>query len=772
MRKVQGIFLISVMFVALVISMFAISALATAPGGLLRSQNQARRQAAERAIRSGFDYAIARIRATPGGLWRAENTELVQLNGLTVREQSGQVEGWIQDNERWSRFRITFNSQDGPGGIDGLADAPQALPGLELSCNNLPFNQELSVPAMRADGQADPQASTRLQLPPHTVLLTVEGSCGSASMAGNLPTFTSSPILVKAEMVLQLSTTDIQLYDSVASTTGNLNFLVQAGQNVAFQAVGAGQGRLRSKGGLSVKDSNNQGGSLTSPRGEIRTSNNGNEIGSTQAGPNIVRKQENAADALFAVALDSAPQPGAGAVEMPAGVYEVDLVNGQPQVKYYEMSYADYKAARLAGTLTGGNSITMDSSIHLNVMPRGDHDGVEVHFSQDATVKAVGALKGLAIVPSKGAFQEGETPAPVAGGGGVVVLQAQAQVTSTRSDVYLALLANKIQSELSSGLAPAPANEMTVPSSFSVNPAFGTLLQAYANGPNTINTFGPDIYFSGNTVTSMQYFPASWDGLPGIYNFQLGSLQLAQQMWTDLNPSRTAALEAFMGTPVPIGFGGATQPPDVGFNGVTDIPETLDDSDPATTTAATSGGLAVKDLKVRLEREGNSQDAVTLRGSGEVVLAGMLEGKGGAVVAQGDLSLLGNGLDLEASQGGASGINLYSAGNILVDGFAFDDSSSRYNNISLKGILYSWGDITVNAGKTGSSLSWGDFSLTGAMVAFGRDPANPSSAAQARNIDVTAHKTDLTFDPAYLFNLSQSPVNPNSRFVVRAYHQN
>ena len=152
------------------------------------------------------------------------------------------------------------------------------------------------------------------------------------------------------------------------------------------------------------------------------------------------------------------------------------------------------------------------------------------------------------------------------------------------------------------------------------------------------------------------------------------------------------------------------------------------------------------------------------------MLAGMLEGKGGAVVSAGNLSLLGNGVDLQASVDATSGINLYGCGDILIDGFAFDDSSSRYNNISLKGVMYSWGQITVNAGKVGSSLPWGRFDLTGAMVAFGRDPSS-SGTASARNISVTARSARLTFDPVYLSNLLDSPVSPDSRFVVRAYHQ-
>lgn len=759
----RGIFLVSVMFVSMVVAMFVMAALSMAPSSLYRTQHQARRQAAERAIHSGMDYALARVRATPGGWWRADEARQTRLDGLVAEEGDGLVTGWVRDGALWSRFRINFNRQDGPGGQDGMADAPTVEARIGLSCNNLPFNNELAVPAVSSP------AATRFQLPPHCLLMSVEGACGSVDASGATPVFVGEPVWQRAEVVWQLSSQDVQLYDSVASSTGGLDFVVDAGQNVSFQAVGEGEGRLRTKAGLSVTDKTAQGAALVSPRGEIRTAGNGNQVGSTTVAANIVRKQENPSDALYSIALDSAPRTGAGAAEIPAGVYEVDLVNGQPELKYYAMNYAEYKAQRLAGTLTGGTVVTLDSSVQVRVLPRQGQDGVEIQFTEATTVKAMGSqLKGLAIVPAKGAFQEADLPLLQAGGGG-------GGGSVPPSLVYLALLANRIQNRLGGG-GGIQTGSQTTPIT---DPNFTALLQAYQNGPGTLNTGGPDIYFNAGTnqLTGLDYFDVnSWDGLPGIYNYNLGSLQIAQHMWLEMaaDPSRQPALEAFMGQAIPTGFGGTVpQYFDVGFAGPTDVPETLPDTggDGTPSTGTPSAGLAVKDLKIKLERTGQGGESVVLRGSGDITLAGMLDGRGGAVVAEGNLALLGNGLDLEASQAAASSINLYSAGNILIDGFAFDDSSSRYNPISLKGVMYSWGDITVNAGNVGSNLPWADFSLWGSMVAYGRDPADPAATANPRNIKVVARHAELTFDPAYMFNLNHSPVNPNSSFRVRAYHQ-
>ena len=82
--------------------------------------------------------------------------------------------------------------------------------------------------------------------------------------------------------------------------------------------------------------------------------------------------------------------------------------------------------------------------------------------------------------------------------------------------------------------------------------------------------------------------------------------------------------------------------------------------------------------------------------------------------------------------------------------------------------MYAWGNITVNVGKLGSSLARGQFSLKGAVVAYGGDPGQ--SSVTPHNISVTASSANLIFDPAYLQNLEDSPVRSDSHFQVEVYH--
>lgn len=753
----KGVFLLGVMFLAVVVAMFATAALALAPASLQRSQQLSRRQAAERALRTGIDYALARIRATPGGHWRAQASTTLQLPGMVVREGDGQVEGWIEESGLWSRFRLSFNFRDGNGGADGLNDPGQPFEtGVGVSVNNLPFNFEAPVPTANASGVVQPQSPVRFQLPPHGLLLSVEGASGQVASGAMPPTqFWGLPSFARVETVMHATHSGFIGMDSVASATGDLDFVVRPGQRVSFEATAGTPSRLRTKGSLNVQNSELAGAELVSPSGEIRTPGQGNQVGITQVASNIVRQDEAATDSFYSIALGSTPQPGAGAITLGAGVYEVNLVNGQAEVKHYEMTYADYKAQRLAGTLTGGTEVTLDPAIQLNVLPREGRSLVEVHLTRDAQVQA-NSVSDLAIVPAKGAFQEADVAAQ---------LQTQPPLESEAVN-FLVQLADQIQIEMaSSAQSNWTINDhlASVQGGFSNTPQFRELLKIYAGGHaegNLSITGGPSFAYNTSGLTVVNQFSTHWDGL-AQGNYQLGSLRLAQHIWTNMTVDKQPFIQAFMqGASIPSGFGSGP-PPDVGFGGEEPPPEDPEDPLP-------SDGLSVRDLKVRLEDEQGG--SVTLRGAGETVLAGMLEGKGAAVVSPGNLSLLGNGVDLEASAGAASGVNLYSAGDILVDGFAFDNSASRYNSISLKGVMYAWGNIMINAGSMNASRPWAPFSLRGAMVAFGRDPAG-TGTPQSRRIQITARRASMFFDPAYLLNLTDNPISGESQFVVRAYHQ-
>lgn len=742
--------MVSMLLLAIVTAMFVSAAFSLGPASMARGRKLSQQQAAERAMRTGLDYAIARIRATPGGLWRAKDPYSVLTDGLVVTEGEGQVVGWVKDGAHWARFRFNFNRQDGSGGLDGLDDAATAPDAAVGVCvNNLVSNIDLPV---FPQGQG-PTATARFRLAPHTMLLKVEGCCGSVPMANGAPSrFSGTPTRVASESILGLDLGRGVSVDSVASAAGDLSFTVGQSGKVRFDSQGAGGARLRTKTGLSVLDSQGVGAALESPQGEIRTSNNGNQVGTTQVASQIRREQENAGDSFYRISKVSAPKLEAGAISLAGGVYEVDL-DGQQQivVRHFEMSYQDYKTAKLAGSLPAGTVVNLPSSIETTVNSNGL---VEVKFTKDTTLDSASSVTDFAVVPSKGAFQEGETPV-----GGALPVPV---------GTYLVQLANQIHSDFDAVLGDNIAGA----TNFSTSAGLAALLNASEGPSGSVTTPGGMVLTyqdSGTTIVSTQNWNSSWDGLGsqspyGNGQYQFGSLELAQFFWTRATtPEVAAALASYMGPP-PAGFGEGSPPDPEAAEGASD----------------SSKGLAVKDLKIKLSSQAISGDVnivttineegVTLRFPGNVVLAGRLDGQGGAVVADGNISLLGNGVDLKAGQT-SNKLNLYSAGNIVIDGFAFDDSSSVYNNVNLEGVAYAWGGLTVNVGKLGSKLDWGNFTLRGAMVAFGGDPEQEAGSTDSSSIQIVARDADLLFDGAYLLNLQDSPVKPNSSFVVRAYQQ-
>ncbi|MFN8610144.1 MAG: hypothetical protein U0931_21555 [Vulcanimicrobiota bacterium] len=727
MRRRLGSFLIQVIFFAIVVAMFVSASIAIAHSATLRGQQQARKQRAERAIKSGIDYAIARVRATPGGDWRAQTATTVQIGDLFVSEKDGQVIGWLREGENWSRFRMTFNFRNGAGGADRLDDPTTGVQTLSPCFNNLMANSGFPMPT-------DPTVATaldaRLLVPAHSLLLRIEGASGSASASpGSSPAdFYSSPAILQAESIQQLQLTSTPQTDAVLSSPGSLKFWVKAGQAVTLDSEGASQARMRTKTDLEVLDETGGGGFLASPAGQLRTPNVGRDTGRTQILSTTMSFQsEQATDPLYRITLGQAPATSTGSAQLDAGVYEVNLVNGSPVIKRFAMSIAAYKAQRVLGPVAGGSVVTLDPSVGVTV--KGGK--VELHFSKDTRVNPSGTLQDLAIVPAGGAYQEADNPPPPPPlGGGALSTQER----------YVADLATLLEQQLimAPTMATAGQSTSTTYTGFAdVRPSVFSAIQKLNPGARSV-TAGPiTLDLGAGTVDGISGWDAqNRDALPGTYNYSNGALLLAQALLA--NSSCQRDVEEMLGQPLPSFVAGIPTP----------APRT------------SSAGLSVDDLAIRLEGPGTStglSDPVTLRGQRDILLGGAVQGLGGAIVAPGNLSLLGNGAYLRA----ANSVNLYSGGDLLIDGFALDPTGKIYNDVNLQGVVYALGQITINVGQAGSAIPWGTFNLEGAMVAY-----NPGSSVRIR-----AANSRLFFEPSYLTNVLESPFNSRSSFVSRAYHQ-
>ena len=744
--KRRAIFLISMLFIALLVAMFASAALSLAPASLTQGRQLADRQVAERAIRTGMDYAVARLRAT-GGSWRgaAKMTVGSEDSGLIVEEGDGQIEGWVKDSERWSRFRIRFNYLDGSGGADDLEQPADPWPELrQLSFNNLHSNSSRPLPACDASGSVPTVASKRFDVPAHCIVLAVEGSCGKVNLTGGRPSgFLYAPSQLNGEALLRINNPGNGAADAVVQAAGSLQFQVGENETVDFRSRTAQTARLRSRGNMAVDSQ----GKLTSPKGEVE----GGWTGTNYDDKKITIKPPDPKVAFYSINKDSTPQVGSGNT-VKGGVYEVDWdkTADKPLVRYYDMTYQEYWDKRSTGLLVESPAGPPPAGFQVVDAKPGGKTDVQVQFGKDTLVTDSGKTKDLAIVPRQGAPTEQE--AATAG--------VPPAVTPSGS---LLSLANLLQTTLfnANAIEPTPgwdsgagdwfpsstwnmsATQASMQQPEPVPAPLVPIFQSIVDAGGTLPGFNLQGLGSTNPTLQIENWDVAWDGTSQD-NYQYGTLQLAQTLMNQAqnNTGLAGALTSYSGAPI----------------------EEVDSQD--------LGGLSVQDLTIRLLDEStkgkDKNGAVTLRTEGSLLLGGKLKGSGASLIAGGNISLRGNGVDLNANQ--ENGLSLYAQGRVDINSFAYKLGKSRYEDVSIQGVLYSWGDIDIRTGGK-DKTRWSTFSLTGAMVSYGKDPGDPGSSANPTKISLLAKDANLIFDPDYLQNLLKTQVNLDTQFSIVAYHQ-
>lgn len=748
--KRRAIFLVSMLFIALLVAMFASAALSLAPASLTQGRQLGDRQVAERAIHTGMDYAVARLRAS-GGNWRGESVATLgsAATGLIVHEGDGQVEGWIQEGERWSRFRMRFNYLDGPGGADGLNQPADPWPEMrQLSFNNLASNSSRPLPACDSSGVVPATPTARFEVPAHCLVLAVEGSCGKVSLSGGVPTgFYFNPSQVEGEALLHINNPSNGAADAVIQAAGTLNFEVAADQKVDFRSRAAQTARLRSRGNMAV----GADGQLTSPKGEVE----GDWTGINYDDKNITIKPPDSKVAFYSIHKDQTPAVS-GAHTVKGGVYEVDWdkTAEKPLVRYYDMNHQEYWDRRAAGTLVEALAGPPPAAFEVVDTHPGSKVDVQVHFGQDTLVTDSGTTKDLAIVPRQGAPTEREAATAAATGAPPYAAVPSAGVLS---------LANLLQTTLFSSAAinPTPGwNAATgdwFPSTtWSMSGSQGAMqnlesvpgplvpiFQSIVAGGGSVPGFRFEGLGTGNPRLQIQDWDVNWDRTAAD-NYQYGSLQLAQTLMNQAqsNSSLAGVLTGYAGVPI----------------------EEVDDVE--------LGGLSVQDLTIRLVNDATKgkkeNGAVTLRSEGSLMLGGKLKGSGASLIAGGDISLRGNGVDMSANP--ENGLSVYAQGKVDINSYAYKLGRSRYEDVSIQGVIYSWGDVDIRTGGT-DKTRWSTFSLTGAMVSYGKDPGDPGSSATPTKVSVMAKNARLVFDPDYLQNLLKTQVSLDTQFTIMAYHQ-
>lgn len=262
MSKDRGIFLVTTMFMILVVVMILAAIVRLVPSMMSSAGAFSDLEAALAAAQAGVRYAASRLQED--FRWRADtaSTQVVNQSGLVVVEDRGNVFGFITSpGGQVSQFRLRFNYHDGSPGQETLDDPTVRVSHPFVSVNNL-TNQTGPVGVPRSNGAPNwnvPAAFTPIyDVAPRQALLIVQGLAGDGlrgtSPANPDPASGSSQRVVRRYVETTLAETGGGGGDAVLSGGGNVELRIASSNPVSLEmaAKNSGTVKVRAKDALNV----------------------------------------------------------------------------------------------------------------------------------------------------------------------------------------------------------------------------------------------------------------------------------------------------------------------------------------------------------------------------------------------------------------------------------------------------------------------------------------------------------------------------------------
>ena len=327
-RKKKGIVLVTTMLTVVLVIMLLSSVVYSNLGSFRLTTNFYDKENALMAAQSGAQYAITRLQSDI--LWKANPSTpyVLKTDDFEVKEEDGNVWGILSSaNGKKSVFRIKFNCEDGLGGFDNMNDSSQKIESPYISTNNL-FN---SVPCMAysADKSGSiqgkmvnengkdvfkPNANAKqVTIPKGTCNLIVEGFSGPAVREASL----SEPINKKSSFAQQI----VEIYvsidpnslnvDSAISASGNIN--AKTGTFSLNTAEGSQAPNIRSLGHIALA------GHVSAGSGTVYF-NDGFTVNGAAA-PNIKQEKSNSGENFAKITWADVPKATKRDTNLPAGTY-------------------------------------------------------------------------------------------------------------------------------------------------------------------------------------------------------------------------------------------------------------------------------------------------------------------------------------------------------------------------------------------------------------------------------------------------------------------
>jgi hypothetical protein len=704
------------LLVVTVILMFVGGSAALIPGGLLRGRIDQQRIQAQHLAESGIEYALWQLRTNP--TWSGDGPG-INTPDLWVVEDQGNVAGRVRlGNGGFGQFRLRFNFHDGTPGADGRPNSDHPLLDIRrLSLNNLLGHYDRFTPETLSNGAAGTQPSH--VVPPRSVWLCSEGRVGSAlASLGEGPfhePLSGSLTRVMLQAAFKLNGSDLPAGDAVAMANGGISFHLPpgAGKVELSSSVSSAIASIRSNQGIGVLNGDPTT-NLLSANAEAHFNADASFVARAEHVKGIA--QDTFTD-FYKLTSSDVRRAGDDAGELPGGTY---VVWDDGSLHYFDMSFAKYKefVQDPANAAKPGKTPTLPAGTRLERTAAG----YRLVIAEDLKVTSATNTSDLAIVPRAGA------PEGPGSAGAISAPQTDWEQASVNLPVV-----------------------NTSPGHWKItDPSFVSLFEKVVTWGHSNRTLVENLT-AGEMETSCQqptYFITLGAGYETFGSYV--EVQAPSYHTWDYQAPGIGQMFHLWATHT----GNEADPDYVAVGKLLG----LQSGSQGTLPNAASDTLTPSNLTVAFEPKGSY---AVLSSSGNVALGTGLSGRGGSIVSDGNIQIVGMGVDLEANPNQQEGVSLYAQGNIYLNSFqqtspTGETVTGTYRDIHLKGVVYSCGNITAQLGDSSQPAdNWGRFNLQGCLVAYGEQPANgaPNVEVSKGLFDCHAGNATLRFDPSYLQNL-------------------
>lgn len=763
-RRRRGIVLISVVFIAILISMYVVSAHILNRSRFGGMRQTAENRLAEEAARSGLEYALARLEENPE--WKgALNAVTVDTPELVVVENRGNVVGILRTDVGTAQFRLRFNFQDGSGGGDDMEDPPSAMSfdSPHISLNNLTGGSDQSL--YLGDGSGYSASSLVGVVTQGTVALAVEGRVSreleQAGSSNPNPTLSQLDAVRVVDAYYRVNAiTSESLTDAVGMAGGKFDArLYEDGARLLLGDTREnGKSTIRVRNGdFTVQDAaTGNPGSVQGTEGEIRVTTGHTVRGDLAAG--VTTGEEQTSDHFYRLLWGDVSPPTTGHT-LPAGVYEV---RGDGKVYRYEMNYEDYRDYKISNpddTELRGAPVALDGSNGVRFVAQGEEyngepsDKHRLVFTEDVLVESVGDVVDLTIAPARGAKEDLESDPDGGGGGGTVTYRTNVDwpndyfagiLPADATDDKKVELRNVISGMFGDTNVGSDLHKLVLELADEGVISDGTNSISWKDDELDINNSGPTAVsgFLDGQFPATDLFNTNSDALPDAGDFSLIDIDMLYDYFKLGVVGATAgALEEFASTD---------------STDVTDV-----------------------ELTFQPENQNGVRIANAEGSGGDIRIAADVRGTGGSLKSDGEIRLVGVGFEID---GGATsgdnegpGISLYAKDDIVLSTLKPDATGNHhYTGMELKGLLYSWKNIELKAGHEHEAADAEPqrVFLQGAMVAYGGVPGDDAypPGTSGGNILLSGNQLDLLYDPTHLIGLrSESGLTVSLEIVSRSF---